>query len=218
MSFSFHRNSSKSKDKAKVDEPMLDVTSGGGASSTSRPATPSGTQKPKNKFKFWSSRPKSVSEQSLPPAPDQNQQAEETRVPAPPQPFIVAPMETPFKGGPDDRAYEVEIYANGVTAVTCLQKLAGLTGPGTPNPLPIILEALVGVLTQLQKMVKNDGDWKTLFLLIAEHLDTFNNQLRLLALAEVTPDPESALHKPIDIATADGQGYNRCRIRSECRA
>ncbi|KIM20238.1 hypothetical protein M408DRAFT_13112 [Serendipita vermifera MAFF 305830] len=200
MPFSFHRNSSKSKDKAKVDEPMLDVTSGGGASSTSRPATPSGTQKPKNRFNFWSSRPKSASEQSSSSALDHNkptERIEETHVPVAPQSFIVTPIETPFKGGPDDRAHEAEIYASGVTAVTCLQKLAGLTGPGTPNPLPIILEPLVGVLTQLQRMVKNDGDWKTLFLLIAEHLNTFNNQLRLLALAEVTPDPESALHKPI---------------------
>ena len=46
-------------------------------------------------------------------------------------------------------------------------------------------------------MVKNEGDWKELFLLIFDHLNTFNRQLQLLELGEVTPDPNSALHGPI---------------------
>ena len=59
-------------------------------------------------------------------------------------------MDVPFKGGPDIRAHELKIYESGIQVVNFLQKLAKSTGPGVPNPVPSILEALVGVLTQLK--------------------------------------------------------------------
>ena len=51
--------------------------------------------------------------------------------------------------------------------------------------------------TYHKQMVKNEGEWKELFLLISKHLETFNRQLQLLELGAVTPDSTSALHQPI---------------------
>ena len=46
-------------------------------------------------------------------------------------------------------------------------------------------------------MVKNEGEWKDLFGLIIDHLNTFNTQLQRVDLQDVVPDPNSGLHQPI---------------------
>ena len=146
---SLHQPAKEAKNAAAMAQDA-EIVSSGANTSTSRPATPSTLDRLKGRFKrsFRSSTPKSTKEQVLPSPPNANQQSIESVVPN--ASLIVPVMDTPFKGTPDDRAREIEIYDRGIKVVAFLQELAGLTGPGLPNPVPSILKALTGVLTQLQ--------------------------------------------------------------------
>ena len=210
------RHPSKGTKKAAATAQGAKAISNSAGASTSRPATPTTFDKLKGKFKrpFKSSKSRITTEQVLAPPTDSIQEGQPIEETGPPVSLIIPVIDTPFKGDPDERAGEIALYDKGIQVVSFLQKLAGLTGPGIINPVPSILQALTGVFTQLQvsvsheqkdwaltgiykQMVKNEGEWKELFLLISKHLETFNNQLQLLELGTVIPNSSSALHKPI---------------------
>ena len=134
-----------------------EIVSSGAGTSTSRPPTPTTLDRLKGRLKrsFRSSTPKSTTEQVQAPPVDSTQQAQPAQIAALPTSLIVPVVKTPFEGAPDDRAGEIEIYNTGLKVVGFLQELAGLTGSGIPNPVPSILKALTGVLTQLQVSVSD---------------------------------------------------------------
>ena len=146
---SLYQSTKGAKNAIAVAQDAEAVSSSTGAL-TSRPTTPSTLDRLKERFKHpsRSSTPKNTTEQVSPSPPDANQQSIEPVVLKPS--LIVPVMDMSFKGAPDDRAGEIEIYDMGIKVVAFLQELAGLTGPGLPNPVPSILKALTGVLTQLQ--------------------------------------------------------------------
>ena len=135
-----------------------EIVSSGASTSISRPATPNTLGRFKGRFirSFRSSTPKSSTEQVQAPPVNSTQQAQPAQVAAVPTSLIVPVVKTPFEEAPDDRAGEIEIYNRGIKVVGFLQELAGLTGSGVPNPVPSILKALTGVLTQLQVSVSGD--------------------------------------------------------------
>ena len=152
---SLHQPAKKEKNATALVQGSETVSNGTGTS-TSRPATPSILDRLKGRFKrtFRSSAPKRTKAQVSPPPPDANQPSIEPIILN--ASLIVPGMNTPFEGAPDDRTGEIEIYNRGIKVVGFLQELAGLTGPGLPNPVPSILKALTGVLTQLQVSVFGD--------------------------------------------------------------
>lgn len=144
----------KATNKFSVEAPAPNALSTGEVFSTTRSSTPSTHKSIRSKFKFLSvlssaiankghvSPPTSLSVQKVQLAGDESPL---------PQSLVSLPIERSFNQVSDEaRARKIEIYDKGLVAVDLLQKLAGMTGPGCPNPVVPVLQILTGILKQLQ--------------------------------------------------------------------